>query len=134
MVNNKSKKILSEISFGDLLDKISILEIKISKIKDKESLFFLKKEYKSLTFTKKKQIKMNKKLKKLYLRLKKTNLILWNIEDKIRLHEKKKNFKKSFVELARKVYMNNDIRAKIKREINKLTNSNIKEIKKYIYY
>ena len=134
MVNNKSKKILSEISFGDLLDKISILEIKIGKIKDRESLFFLKKEYKSLTFTKKKQIKMNKKLKKLYLRLKKTNLILWNIEDKIRLHEKKKDFKKSFVELARKVYINNDIRAKIKREINKLTNSNIKEIKKYIYY
>ena len=134
MVNNKSKKILCEISFGDLLDKISILEIKMGKIKDKKNLFFLRKEYKSLNFAKKKYIKMNKKLKKLYSNLKKTNLKLWTIEDKIRLHEKKKNFKKSFVELARKVYINNDTRAKIKRKINKLTNSNIKEVKKYINY
>ena len=131
---NKSKKILTEISAGELLDKISILEIKLDKIKDKESLIEINKEYASLSETKNSNISITKDLENLTKQLKETNTQLWLIEDEKRMCEKNKDFGKKFIELARSVYLNNDKRAKIKSEINKLLGSNIKEIKKYINY
>ena len=131
---NKSKKILTEISAGELLDKISILEIKLDKIKDKESLIEINKEYVSLRETKNSNISITKDLLNLTKQLKETNMKLWSIEDEKRMCEKNKDFGKKFIELARSVYLNNDKRAKIKSEINKLLGSNIKEIKKYINY
>ena len=131
---NKSKKILTEISPGELLDKMSILEIKISKIKDKEDLLEIKKEYESLKETKNLNIKTTKNLEYLIDQLKKINLMLWDIEDKIRICEKNKDFGKIFIDLSRNVYLNNDKRAKIKSEINKMLRSNIKEIKQYVKY
>ena len=131
---NKSKKILTEISAGELLDKISILEIKLDKIKDKVSLIEINKEYVSLSETKNSNISITKDLENLTKRLKETNMKLWLIEDEKRKCEKNKDFGKKFIELARSVYLNNDKRAKIKSEINKLLGSNIKEIKKYINY
>ena len=131
---NKSKKILTEISTGELLDKISILEIKLDKIKDKESLIEINKEYASLSETKNSNISITKDLENLTKQLKETNMKLWSIEDEKRMCEKNKDFGKKFIELARSVYLNNDKRAKIKSEINKLLGSNIKEIKKYINY
>ena len=131
---NKSKKILTEISAGELLDKISILEIKLDKIKDKGSLIEINKEYASLRETKNSNISITKDLLNLTKQLKETNMKLWSIEDEKRMCEKNKDFGKKFIELARSVYLNNDKRAKIKSEINKLLGSNIKEIKKYINY
>jgi len=131
---NKSKKILTEISAGELLDKISILEIKLDKIKDKESITEINKEYASLSETKNSNISITKDLLNLTKQLKETNMKLWSIEDEKRMCEKNKDFGKKFIELARNVYLNNDKRAKIKSEINKLLGSNIKEIKKYINY
>ena len=131
---NKSKKILTEISAGELLDKISILEIKLDKIKDKGSLLEINKEYTSLSETKNSNISITKDLLNLTKQLKETNMKLWSIEDEKRMCEKNKDFGKKFIELARSVYLNNDKRAKIKSEINKLLGSNIKEIKKYINY
>jgi post-segregation antitoxin (ccd killing protein) len=131
---NKAKKILTEISAGELLDKISILEIKIDNIKDKESLIEINKEYESLNKTKDSNIKITNDLQKLIDELKETNKKLWKIEDQKRICEKNKDFGNSFVELARNVYFNNDKRAKIKSEINKLLGSNIREIKKYVSY
>ena len=131
---NKSKKILTEISAGELLDKISILEIKLDKIKDKGSLIEINKEYTSLSETKNSNISITKDLENLTKQLKETNKKLWSIEDEKRMCEKNKDFGKKFIELARSVYLNNDKRAKIKSEINKLLGSNIKEIKKYINY
>ena len=131
---NKSKKILTEISAGELLDKISILEIKLDKIKDKESLIEINKEYASLSETKNSNISITKDLENLTKQLKETNTKLWSIEDEKRMCEKNKDFGKKFIELARSVYLNNDKRAKIKSKINKLLGSNIKEIKKYINY
>ncbi len=131
---NKSKKILTEISAGELLDKISILEIKLDKIKDKESLIEINKDYASLSETKNSNISITKDLENLTKQLKETNMKLWSIEDEKRMCEKNKDFGKKFIELARNVYLNNDKRAKIKSEINKLLGSNIKEIKKYINY
>jgi len=131
---NKSKKILTEISAGELLDKISILEIKLDKIKDKGSLIEINKEYTSLSETKNSNISITKDLENLTKLLKETNTKLWSIEDEKRMCEKNKDFGKKFIELARSVYLNNDKRAKIKSEINKLLGSNIKEIKKYINY
>ena len=131
---NKSKKILTEISPGELLDKMSILEIKISKIKDKEDLLEIKKEYESLKETKNLNIKTTKNLEYLIDQLKKINLMLWDIEDKIRICEKNKDFGQNFVELSRGVYLNNDKRANIKSKINEALGSNIKEIKQYVDY
>ena len=131
---NKSKKILTEISAGELLDKISILEIKLDKIKDKESLIEINKEYASLSETKNSNISITKDIVNLTKQLKETNMKLWSIEDEKRMCEKNKDFGKKFIELARSVYLNNDKRAKIKSEINKLLGSNIREIKKYINY
>ena len=133
-MTNKSKKIQSEISAGELLDKISILEIKIDKIKDKDHQIEINKEYKILKETKDLNIKTTVKIESLFSELKKINLNLWYIEDKIRICEKNKDFGKNFIDLARNVYLNNDKRAKIKSEINKLLDSNIKEIKQYVDY
>ena len=133
-MSNESKKILTEISAGELLDKISILEIKLAKIKDKESIFEINKEYESLKNTKKLNIKSSQNLEKLTNQLKEINLKLWDIEDQKRICEKNKDFGKNFVDLARNVYLNNDRRAKIKSEINKILDSNIKEIKQYSDY
>jgi len=131
---DKSKKILTEISAGELLDKITILEIKLVKIKDKKNLLEINKEYESLKETKNSNIKLTKNLEKLIIQLKEINLKLWDIEDKLRICEKNKDFGEKFIELARGVYFNNDSRAKIKSEINKLSGSNIKEIKQYSDY
>jgi len=131
---NKSKKILTEISAGELLDKIVILEIKLNNIKDKENLIEINKEYKSLKETKNSNLKITKELQNLINQLKEINMKLWTIEDEKRICEKNKDFGKTFIELARNVYLNNDKRAKIKSEINKLLGSNIKEVKKYASY
>ena len=128
---NKSKKILTEISAGELLDKITILEIKLNNIKDKEKLVEINKEYKSLEETKKSNIDITEKLQKLISELKDINLKLWNIEEEKRICEKNADFGKNFIQLSRNVYLNNDKRAKIKSDINKLLGSNIKEIKSY---
>ena len=133
-MTNKSKKILSEISAGELLDKISILEIKIDKIKNKSSQEEINKEYKLLKAAQNSNIEENDKIKKLFVEIKKVNLKLWNIEDKIRICEKNKDFGKEFIELARAVYSTNDARSKIKSEINELLGSNIKEVKQYVDY
>ena len=133
-MTNESKKILSEISAGELLDKISILEIKLEKIRNKNDKDVINKEYLMLKKTRNTNIQLNKKNEKLIKEIKKINLVLWNIEDEIRNCEKEKNFSKKFVELARSVYLNNDKRAKIKSEINEIFGSNIKEIKLYADY
>ena len=133
-MNNKLKRILSEISSGELLDKISILEIKLKKIKDKENLKEINKEYAILKQSQNLNIKLTDELKDLFNELKKVNLNLWNIEDKLRICEKNKDFGENFIELARGVYFNNDSRSKIKSAINKLLGSNIKEIKQYSSY
>ena len=131
---NKSKKILSEISAGELLDKISILEIKLEKIKDKNSLDEIDKEYKILKNAQNSNIEITGKIEKLFKEIKEVNTNLWDIEDKLRICEKNKDFGKNFTELARKVYLNNDKRSKIKSQINKILGSNIREIKQYVNY
>ena len=131
---NKSKKILSEISAGELLDKISILEIKLEKITDKNSQKEINKEYKILKEIQNSTIKIENKVKDLFKSLKEVNLKLWNIEDELRIHEKNKKFEDKFVKLAREVYLNNDNRSKIKSEINEMLGSNIKEVKQYVDY
>jgi len=133
-MTNKSKIIQSEISIGELLDKISILEIKLEKIKDKKDLEEIKKEYKILKEAQNSHINLSDEIQKLYEELKKINLNLWDIEDKLRICEKNKDFKEDFIELARGVYINNDKRSKIKFKINKILGSNIKEIKQYVDY
>ena len=128
-------KIYIETSVGELIDKITILEIKKSKISNKEKIVQIEKEYISLIDTTKKidNFKMED-FKKHKDNLKKINLKLWEVEDLIRLAEKNKIFDESFVELARSVYKYNDIRAKIKSDINQLSGSDIKEIKQYTKY
>tara|TARA_Y100000590_G_scaffold455827_1_gene605188 strand:+ start:2586 stop:2996 length:411 start_codon:yes stop_codon:yes gene_type:complete len=128
---NKSKKILTEISAGELLDKISILEIKLNNIKDKEKLLEINKEYKSLKETRNSNIEITNDLQKLIGQLNEINLKLWNIEEEKRICEKNGDFEKHFIQLSRNVYINNDKRAKIKFDINKLLGSNIKEVKSY---
>ena len=130
----KSKKILSEISTGELIDKISILEIKLEKIKNKASQDEINKEYNILKEVQNSSIEMTEKLKTLLKEIKEVNLNLWNIEDKLRICEKNKDFGQTFIELARGVYLNNDKRSKIKSEINKILGSNIREIKQYVNY
>ena len=130
----KSKKILSEISAGELIDKISILEIKLEKIKNKASQDEINKEYNILKEVQNSSIEMTEKLKTLLIEIKEVNLNLWNIEDKLRICEKNKDFGQTFIELARSVYLNNDKRSKIKSKINEVSGSNIKEIKQYVDY
>ena len=127
-------KILTEISAGELLDKISILEIKLNKIKDPVLLNKIQKEYNILNITKKNNIKISKEIDHLYENLKKINEKLWKIEDEKRLCEKNSIFDNKFIQLARDVYINNDNRAKIKSEINKILGSNIEEVKQYTNY
>ena len=133
-MSNKSKKILTEISAGELLDKISILEIKLEKVKDENSQEKIKNEHKILKEIQNSSIEMTGKIKDLFRSVKNVNNILWEIEDKLRIYEKNKNFGKNFIELSRGVYFNNDKRAKLKSEINKILKSNIREIKQYIDY
>jgi len=130
----KSKKILSEISAGELLDKISILEIKLEKVKDKTDQEEINKEYKILKEVQNSSIEATEKLKTLFKEIKEINLNLWNIEDKLRICEKNKDFGENFIKLARDVYLNNDNRSKIKSKINEVSGSNIKEIKQYVDY
>ncbi len=133
-MTSKSKKILTEISAGELLDKMTILEIKLDKIRDKENLLEISKEYESLKETKKSNIKLTKDLENLIIQLKEINLKLWDFEDKTRICEKNKDFGQTFINLSRSVYLNNDKRANIKSKINKMLGSNIKEIKQYADY
>jgi len=127
-------KIIVEVSVGELLDKISILEIKQGKIKDPEKLKFINNEHSILKSQLEKNIKSDKKLDKLYLSLKEINSKLWIIEDDKRQCEKDKDFGEKFVKLSRDVHFLNDDRAKIKLEINNHTGSTIKEIKEYTSY
>ena len=127
-------KILVEVSVGELLDKITILEIKKDKITDKESLKFINDEYNVLKNEFDKNIKFDEKLKKLFESLKNINSKLWLIEDDKRMCEKNSDFSDKFVELSRNIHFLNDKRAKIKLEINQLTSSKIREIKEYTDY
>ena len=127
-------KILVEVSVGELLDKISILEIKQEKIKDAESLKFITDEYNVLKAELDKNIKTDENLKNLFNSLKEINSKLWVIEDDKRMCEKNKDFGEKFIKLSRDVHFLNDNRAKIKLEINNHTGSKIKEIKEYTSY
>ena len=132
-------KILVEVSVGELLDKISILEIKKERINDPEKLKFINDDLNLLKIqmhkvTKSKNFKGDKKLKKLFLSLKGINAKLWIIEDDKRLCEKNSDFSEKFIKLSRDVHFLNDDRGKIKLEINNHTGSKIKEIKKYTSY
>ena len=127
-------KIIVEVSVGELLDKISILEIKQGKIKDPEKLKFINNEHSILKSQLEKNVKSDEKLDKLYLSLKEINSKLWVIEDDKRQCEKDKDFGEKFVKLSRDVHFLNDDRAKIKLEINNHTGSTIKEIKEYTSY
>ena len=127
-------KILVEVSVGELLDKISILEIKKEKIKDEKNLKFINDEYKILKDELDQNIKSDEKLEKLFQSLKEINSKLWVIEDDKRLCEKNSDFGEKFIKLSRDVHFLNDVRAKIKLEINNYTGSKIKEIKEYTNY
>ena len=127
-------KIIVEVSIGELLDKISILEIKQGKIKDPEKLKFINTEYSILKNQLEKSVKSDEKLNNLYQSLKEINAKLWIIEDDKRQCEKDKDFGEKFIKLSRDVHFLNDDRAKIKLEINNLTGSAIKEIKEYTSY
>ena len=126
--------ILVEVSVGELLDKISILEIKKEKIKDSEKLKFINGEYEVLKDQLDKNVKSNEKLEKLFQSLKEINIKLWLIEDDKRLCEKNSDFGDKFIKLSREVHFLNDNRSKIKLEINNHTGSKIKEIKVYTEY
>ena len=128
------RKILTEISAGELLDKLSVLEIKLNKIKNSSLLQEIKKEYNVLNETKNKNINSSNEINILYKNLKEINEKLWKIEDEIRLCEKNSDFKDKFIQLARNVYFTNDKRSKTKSEINKIVGSNIKEVKQYTEY
>ena len=130
-MDKKLDKILAEISAGELIDKITILEIKKEKINDSEKLKDIDKELLSLSETFKKFISDPSKIASLIDRLKAINIKLWNIENAKRLAEKNDDFGKKFIELARNVYKDNDDRSRIKLEINKILGSNIKETKSY---
>jgi|TARA_Y200000002_G_scaffold266457_1_gene221464 hypothetical protein len=127
-------KIIVEVSIGELLDKISILEIKQEKIKDPEKLKFISDEHTVLKDQLNKNVKSNDEIEKLFQSLKEINAKLWVIEDDKRLCEKEKDFTEKFIKLSRDVHFLNDDRAKIKLEINNLTGSKIKEIKEYTSY
>ena len=127
-------KIIVEVSIGELLDKVSILEIKQEKIKDAEKLKFINNEYSVLKDQLEKNVKSDDKLDNLYQSLKEINSKLWVIEDDKRQCEKDKDFGENFIKLSRDVHFLNDDRAKIKLEINNHTGSTIKEIKEYTSY
>ncbi len=130
-MKNKLDKILAEISAGELIDKITILEIKKIKINDDQKLKDVQKELSSLNDTFKQTISDPTKIQVLIEKLKSINLKLWSIESEKRLAEKENHFGERFIELSRSVYKNNDQRAKIKLEINNILGSNIKEVKSH---
>ncbi len=127
-------KIIVEVSVGELFDKISILEIKKDKIKDKEKLKFITDEYNLLKKQMVDNIKLNEKLDNLFNSLKNINSKLWVIEDDKRLCEKNSDFGENFIKLSRDIHFLNDKRASIKLEINNKTGSKIREIKEYTSY
>ena len=127
-------KILVEVSVGELLDKISILEIKKNNIKDAEKIKFINDEYVILKNQFEKEVKIDEKLNNLFKSLKEINNKLWNIENEKRLCEKNSDFGEKFVKLSRDVHFLNDERSKVKLEINNYTGSKIKEIKQYTSY
>ena len=127
-------KILVEVSVGELLDKISILEIKKDKIKDPEKLRFIEEEHIILKDQLEQNVKSDNKLKDLFKSLKEINSKLWAIEDEKRVCEKNKDFGDNFIKLSRDVHFLNDDRAKIKLEMNIYSGSRIKEIKEYVKY
>ena len=127
-------KIIVEVSIGELLDKISILEIKQDKIKDSQKLKFISNEHSILKDQLDKNVKSDDKLIELFQSLKEINLKLWSIEDEKRQCEKDKDFGEKFIKLSRDVHFLNDDRAKIKLKINDHTGSTIKEIKEYTSY
>ena len=127
-------KILVEVSVGELFDKISILEIKKNKIKDKEKIKFINDEYNLLKQQMTKKVKTDENLDRLFASLKDINSKLWVIEDDKRLCEKNSDFSEKFVKLSRDIHFLNDKRASIKLEINNHTGSKIKEIKEYTSY
>ncbi len=127
-------KILVEVSVGELLDKISILEIKKEKIKNQEKLKFIADEYNILKAELNKNIKLDEKLSSLFNSLRDINSKLWIIEDEKRMCEKKSDFGEKFVKLSRDIHLLNDKRANIKLDINNHTGSKIKEIKEYTSY
>ena len=127
-------KIIIEVSVGELLDKISILEIKQEKIKDQEKLEFINLEHKILKDQLNQNVKTDEKLENLFQSLKDINAKLWVIEDDKRQCEKDKDFGEKFIKLSRDVHFLNDDRAKIKLEMNNHTGSKIKEIKEYTNY
>ena len=127
-------KILVEVSVGELLDKISILDIKKDKIKDRKNLEHIENEYKILTKEYDNKVKIDDKLKDLYTSLKEINSKLWVIEDEKRLCEKNSDFGEIFIKLSRDIHFLNDKRAQIKLSINNYTGSKIKEIKNYTKY
>ena len=126
--------ILVEVSVGELLDKISILEIRKEKIKDSEKLKFINDEYEVLKDQLDKNVKSDKKLEEFFNNLKKTNLKLWSIENDKRMCEKNSDFGEKFITLSREIHFLNDNRSKVKLEINKYTGSQIREIKQYTSY
>ena len=130
-MNTKLNKILAEISAGELIDKITILEIKKIKIKDNDKLIEVEKELVSLNETMDKFITEPSEIENFKKNLKEVNLKLWDIENGKRFAEKKGDFDEKFIELARNVYKSNDLRAKIKLEINNILGSNIKEVKSH---
>ena len=127
-------KILVQVSVGELLDKISILEIKKNRIKDSNKLKFINEEYEVLTKELEKNIKIDQELTKFFTALKNVNSKLWIIEDDKRKCEKDSDFGENFIRLSRDVHFLNDTRAKIKLDINNHTGSKIKEIKEYTNY
>ena len=131
---NTTNKILSEISAGELMDKITILEIKKVKITDPEKQVIINKELNSLHSTYQTSLTPSPELQEQITKLKTINLTLWDIEEGKRECERQKDFGDSFVQLARSVYIENDNRSKIKAEINRLTNSTISEVKSYKAY
>ena len=130
-MDNKLDKILAEISAGELVDKITILEIKKEKISDSDKLKDVEKELLSLNQTFKKSVLETSKIIAQINELKTVNLKLWDIENGKRLYEKNNDFGASFIELARSVYKENDKRSKIKLEINNILGSNIREVKSH---
>ena len=121
-----------EVSNGELLDKISILELKLLKIKDKNKLTNIQKEFDYLNPLAKKLFEtFGSKLQNLYLKLANINGLLWDLEDLIRECETKKDFRDEFIQLARSIYVTNDRRSDVKRKINIITNSDLVEEKSY---
>tara|TARA_A100001388_G_C28597954_1_gene416720 strand:- start:242 stop:631 length:390 start_codon:yes stop_codon:yes gene_type:complete len=127
-------KILVEVSVGELLDKISILEIKKDRIKDNDKLKYINDEYNILKSEFEKNVKVDQKLKDLFKSLKDINNKLWDIENEKRLCEKNSNFGEVFIKTSRDIHFLNDKRGTVKLEINNYTGSKIREIKEYTNY